>query len=132
PALASGTLCTENGGKLCNGTSTCVQCRDVGDCDASQDTVCNKIRCGSSACVYMPELVDTVVPDTVTGDCRRNVCDGSGGVSSIADDSDQPPNGNECATAGCLGGTVSVVNKPPGTSCSQNSGTACDGAGNCI
>jgi hypothetical protein len=132
PALDSGTPCTENGGKLCNGTGTCVQCRDVGDCDASQDNVCNKIRCGSSACVYVPEPPNTVVPDTVTGDCRRNVCDGSGGVSSIADDSDQPPNGNECATAGCLGGTVSVVNKPPGTSCSQNSGTACDGAGNCI
>src|SRR6185503_19212906 len=111
----------------------CVQCRDVGDCDASHDTPCNKIQCGGSACVYVPEPTTTILPDPAPGDCHRDACDGTGGgPSSIVDDNDQPPSSSECATPSCMGGTPSVVISPPGTPCSQNGGTACDGAGNCV
>ena len=131
PPLGAGAACSQNGGKLCDGAGTCVQCLSDGDCDASHDTACNKFRCRSAACVFVPEPADTPVADGAPGDCHRNTCDGTGGVSSIADDGDLPP-ANECANSTCVGGMLFLVNRPHGYSCTQSGGRTCDGAGSCL
>jgi hypothetical protein len=130
--LASGATCGQNGGSLCNGGGTCVQCLTVANCDTRADTACNKIQCVQGACVMRAEMPGTSVADLVRGDCHRNQCDGIGGVSSIVDDSDLPANNNECASAACTVGISSIANRAHGSTCSQASGRTCDGAGACI
>jgi hypothetical protein len=127
------TPCTENGGAMCDGAGTCAQCVADSDCDARQDTVCNKIRCLGGSCAYVHEPATTPVADMASGDCQRNVCDPTTGlVTTMPDETDVPSTTNACAIATCLGGMPSFPGRPHGTSCAQNGGRTCDGAGSCL
>jgi hypothetical protein len=131
PPATSGTSCNQ-GGLFCNGAGTCVQCLSDANCDSSHDTACNKIHCVAGACTFVPENANTPVADTRTGDCQKNVCDGTGGVSPIVDDTDVPVDGNTCTHDVCTQGVATNPAVDVGTSCSQNNGTRCDAAGACV
>ena len=132
PPQPAGTTCNQNGGSRCNDASTCVQCLTVANCDNTHDTVCNKIQCVSGACVFVPESPTTVVPDTTIGDCHRNFCDETGAIVPRIDDTDLPVTTSECVAVDCMGGIPSTTSRPHGSSCTQNGGRTCDGAGSCL
>ncbi len=132
PPVTSGTMCTQNGGSLCDTAGTCVQCLTDANCDSSHDTACNKIHCVAGACTFVPEPANTAVADTATGDCHTNVCDGMGAETSIVNDNDVPVDGNSCTQDVCTGGVTTNPALTPGTACSQNGGTRCDASASCV
>ena len=67
-----GTVCTDNGGRLCDGTGTCVGCVAPTDCPA-QTTVCKVNTCTSSTCGTVNAAKGTACTDN-----GGVVCDGTG------------------------------------------------------
>jgi hypothetical protein len=131
PVSARGTGCSDNGGSMCDGNGTCVQCLADAQCDTSHDTACDHTHCLRGACMPVPDAVNTPLPDPMPGDCQASVCDGAGNVMSIANDADAPPVTNPCAPTVCMGGVPTPTLAPQGTSCSPDGTLTCDGAGNC-
>ena len=132
PPVTSATMCTQNGGSLCDTAGTCVQCLTDANCDNSHDTACDKIHCVAGACTFVPEPANTAVADTTPGDCHTNICDGMGSETSIVNDNDVPATTSECVVTSCMGGVPSTVVRPHGYSCSQNGGRICDGVSACL
>lgn len=69
--LAGGALCSEGGGKVCNGAGACVQCNVPADCGA--DSACVKYTCNAGVCPSNPNLA----AGEPCGISAR--CDGGGG-----------------------------------------------------
>jgi hypothetical protein len=56
----------------------------------------------------------------------------SGSCGFAADDTNLPDDGNQCTQDICTGGVPSNPAQPISTTCDQNGGVHCDGAGNCV
>jgi hypothetical protein len=131
PAQPAGTPCSQGGGTVCDGAGSCVQCNTASDCPGV-DTECQQRTCSAGACGVNDTAAGTPTSAQTPGDCHTNECDGAGNVVSVVDDTDVPVDGNQCTDDVC---TAGVPTNPPtsaGTTCSQDGGTTCDGAGNCI
>ena len=62
------------------------------------------------------------------GDCKKIVCNGSGGVATIEDDTDVPTSSNPCEEGACSDGNADDRRRlPAGTVCGV--GATCDGVG---
>jgi hypothetical protein len=132
PPKAQSTACSQGGGTECDGAGACVQCVTAADCPGGPDTECSYRTCTSGVCGVTTPAVNTPLAAQTPGDCQTAVCDGSGGTTTIADDTDVPTNTNQCTTVMCTGGAVQTTNSAHGTSCTQDSGRTCDGSGNCV
>jgi len=131
PPATSGTLCSDGGGHVCNGTGTCVVCIQASDCPG-MDTACQKRTCVSNACGYNLTPADTPVATQTAGDCKTVLCDGSGGTRTATDPGDIPGDDKACTLDLC---TEDAPSNPPvaaGTACTQGGGVVCDGAGSCV
>src|SRR5439155_470093 len=117
------------GGNFCNGAGACIGCLAASDC-AGVDTECSVRTCTNGACGtnFAPRGILTAAQ--VAGDCRANICDGSGSIVTVNDDSDVQSDGNACTADTCVAGVASFPNAPTGTPCKQTGGNASDGAGN--
>jgi hypothetical protein len=96
---------------------------------------CAARRCTAGMCGSQVIAMAGAVPDMqVQGDCKVEVCDGSGGTTTMPDDADIAADGNtnDCVKPGCSGGAPSIVNEPQGKACTGGSTNQCDGAGNCL
>ena len=63
------TPCSQNGGTVCDGTGTCVQCTAPSQCPGS-DTACQSRTCSAGACGFANAPMGTTCPD--------GACDGLG------------------------------------------------------
>jgi hypothetical protein len=127
-----GTACNQGGGTRCDASGHCVACNTAADCPAGANE-CQTAACNSSACSigFVAAGTPTVGGQTA-GDCQKRQCDGTGHIVSVADNSDAPADdGNQCTSDVCVAGAPQHPNLPAGTACTQNGGTACDGAGTC-
>jgi hypothetical protein len=96
---------------------------------------CSPKACLSGACVNKtPPPKGTPLDPLPNGDCRADICTGTGEVENIADDTDTPPDPDksDCIKATCSAGelvAVADVNNP----CTNPAGvpSSCDAAGNC-
>jgi hypothetical protein len=79
---ATGTLCTDSGGRVCNGSGTCVQCNAVSDCPASTTT------CKTNTCIANTCGATNAPTGTVCNDSGGLVCDGGGNCVQCNTDSD--------------------------------------------
>lgn len=131
PALASGTVCSQNGGTLCNGTGACVQCLVAATCPGTDDE-CQTRTCVAGTCGVNFTAAGTPVASQIAGDCQVNQCNGSGVVVSAPSNGDVPVDGIECTNDVCTAGVPSNPNTNAGTACSQNGGTVCSGVGTCV
>ncbi|MFZ5445251.1 MAG: lamin tail domain-containing protein [Myxococcota bacterium] len=131
PAVASGGACAQNGGTVCNGAGTCVQCNVTADCPGASSE-CSTVSCSSNTCGTTFVAAGTVMTSQTAGDCRQNQCDGSGGTTSAVLDSDVPVDGLQCTNDVCTSGTPSNPPAATSTTCSQNGGSYCNGAGACV
>jgi len=109
--------------KVCNAIG-CVACNGANDCPATGNEciarTCNANACGTSF------LGSSHVMSTgqTSGNCQSLVCNGSGGTTSIDDNTDPPPASvTVCASAPlCTGNPLAPTYTPAatGTSCSAD------------
>ena len=94
-----------------------------------EDTACQKVTCDNGVCGFVYEPKGTMF-DIAIGDCQKEACDGSGGFTEVADDTDTPSTGNACTIGTCAGGKPGIPKPAPaGTAC--GSGLSCDATGSC-
>jgi hypothetical protein len=120
-------------GRVCDGSGSCVECLRATVCPG-QDTECQARTCTSGKCGVTNAPAGTPTSNQTAGDCQKNVCDGAGGVTSTADNSDVPADdGNPCTTEVCSNGTPAHPAKPDGTACAPPGGGTgeCQG-GSCV
>ena len=131
PAETAGTACSQNGGIKCNGIGTapaCVQCLAATDCTGS-DTECHVRTCSAAGvCGVSNTANGTAVNSQATGDCKKNVCNGSGAQVTINDDTDVPADGNACTMDVCMNGAPSHPSLAANAPCNQDGGTRCNGS----
>jgi len=126
--LAAGAPCTSDKKPVCNGTGACVACLVAATCPG-QDNECQTRACNSGTCGYTYMPVGTTVQVQSTGDCKKNVCDGAGNVTQVADNADVQQDGNACTSDACNSGTVVHTAVAMGTDCGAPK--KCDAVGNC-
>jgi hypothetical protein len=74
----------------------------------------------------------TPTSSQTANDCKKNECDGNGGVMVVADPADPPAASGPCFSGTCTGTTPGQTPLASGATCSVGSGVECDGAGNCV
>jgi hypothetical protein len=120
---------------VCDGSGTCVGCNQPSDCPGS-DTDCIVRSCTDNACGSADVGSGTPLPDDEqqSGTCQDLVCNGSGGVTSVEDDSNLPTSTNPCLQDVCTAGIPSMPNQPDGFVCDANNDVcdAIDGVGTCL
>jgi len=128
---ATGTACSQNGGKFCDGIGACVACLVASDCPGT-DSDCQKRTCVAGTCGVELSAAGTVLPSAAqtAGDCLQARCDGNGTVVLAADDADVPVDQSECTDDVCVAGVASHPAKGAGTACGN--GLKCDGNGQCV
>jgi hypothetical protein len=130
PPLGSGAACTQNGGAVCSGSGTCVQCVVASTCPGA-DTACQTRTCNSGTCGFSFTAAGTATASQTAGDCKKNQCDGAGAIVNVADNADVPVDSNQCTGDVCTAGVPSNPALPVGTACTQSGGTACDNTATC-
>jgi hypothetical protein len=125
--VVSGTAC--GGSLVCDGASHCVECLSANTCPGT-DAECHTRSCVSGACGVANIAAGTLVAAQTARDCKKNVCNGQGGVATVNDDLDLPVDSNACTFDVCTAGTPSNPNVPAGNSCGAT--TICNGQGACV
>jgi hypothetical protein len=118
-------------GQACDGAGGCAAaCLVPADCPGA-DTECHTRTCGAAGlCGAIDAAAGTALSVQVAGDCRKAVCDGAGGATSVNDDGDVPPPAGACTVGACAAGVPSQVGAPARTPC--GGGQLCDGLGACL
>src|SRR5215211_1785380 len=129
----SGGVCCDGGCvPCCNGVGNCVPCQAASTCPG-QDGACANRTCHNGFCGVATEQAGKVVGGQTDGNCKKSVCNASGGVIVVNDDADLPAgDGSQCTTARCSNGAPSHVPLAAGTVCDQNGGRRCNGSGKCV
>jgi hypothetical protein len=135
PPEPARTACAQAGGALCNGSAAmpaCVACLLAGDCPGT-DSICQRRVCGNqNTCGFSFTAAGTDAEPDATGNCRKAICDGNGGVTSTANDGDLPNDGNPCTDDTCASGAPSHPARPDGVSCVAAGGGAVCFGGACV
>jgi hypothetical protein len=130
PSSASGTACNQ-GGQVCSGAGTCVECVAPQTCPG-QDTECQARTCVGNACGIVYATAGKPVAAQTAGDCQESQCDGAGAVVPVPSGADLPVDGNQCTDDVCTAGAPSNPASSPGATCDQSGGQVCSGAGTCV
>jgi len=125
---AAGTACSDNGGKVCNGSGKCVGCGQPSDCTAPA-TTCVTSTCVSNACGTTNAAAGTACSDN-----GGKLCDGSGKCAGCLAPTDCPAQTTVCKVNACDANahTCGTTNVAKGTACSDSNGVVCDGLGACV
>jgi len=130
PALAAGAECGSNG--VCDGKGACTGCVVASDCPG-QESECRTRVCNAGVCGFDVANAGKVLAAQASGDCRKLVCDGLGGTTSVIDDADVPADdGNACTDDTCSSGAPVHPPKSARTPCSGGGGILCNGLGTCV
>nr|HEX4314001.1 hypothetical protein [Kofleriaceae bacterium] len=124
-----GTGCGVGGALMCDGGGDCVNCTLPNQCSGS-DTDCQVRTCLQGVCGVDNQPQNTVAAHQVAGDCQKKICDGSGDIDSITDNTDVPNDHNACTSDVCTMGVPSNPDLGSGTTCGTN--LQCDGSGDCV
>ncbi len=123
--VTAGTACAA--GK-CDALGTCVACLSASDCPAGANE-CQKASCSAGTCGTTNVAAGTTATAQTPGDCKKNVCNGSGAIVASVDDLDLPlDDGKPCTTEACSAGVPQHTPVAVGTTCSAGK---CDALGNC-
>jgi hypothetical protein len=114
---------------ICTGDGSCVQCMVASDCPTAPND-CSTPTCSAGICGTSPKMAGTPTSMQSAGDCKINVCDGKGGITSQVDVTDKPTSpAPSCTLAQCSATGVPFPPAPAGTTCGARQ--TCDGAGSC-
>lgn len=106
------------------------QCTVAADC-AGVDDECQTRTCTGGICDVAYTRYGTPAGNQILGDCKTNVCNGAGGIDPMIDDTDTPPDIDECTVGSCTNGEPGSAPREMFSPCSTNGGNICDGAGHC-
>src|SRR5579862_4079385 len=105
------------GGTACAMAATCP----------AQTSPCVTNTCAAGCCGTA-----NAAQGTFCSDNGGHVCDGNGHCAACVQPSDCPAQSTACLTDTCTANICGTANAPQGTSCTDNGGTRCDGAGQCV
>ena len=108
-SVPKGSLCTK-GGTMCDGAGKCVECFTTATCPGV-DTACRKRVCLANKCTTEDAVAGSVPTSQIAGDCKTQKCDGTGGITTVNNDSD-PPADIGCGTFGCCAIAACVDGAP--------------------
>jgi hypothetical protein len=112
----------------CDGKGGCGGC--VGDGDCGLNNLCATYKCVGGTCMNTFVKSGEGALANQAGDCKKNVCDGMGGQTTIADASDLPNDNKVCTKDVCTNGAP--TNPPLSNTTSCGALSSCDGAGSCV
>jgi hypothetical protein len=120
--------CGSTGQFKCDGQGACGGCATSSDCGLSN--LCATYTCTAGSCMnsFVPSGQGNL--SNTDGDCKKNVCDGNGGMTTIADDGDLPNDNNPCTKDVCSNGALSHPNESSTKACGTYS--TCNGQGACV
>ena len=125
----AGTFCGE--GPVCDGKGHCVECVTADNCFGNNGE-CSWATCVDNKCGTAVAAAGTPLKiDPTPGDCQQQVCDGTGGWTWGALNTDVPPD-TGCSKGVCVEGAPSSVGLTAGTTCGGEPYGFCDGSGNCV
>jgi hypothetical protein len=132
PPRSSGTACTSNGGSVCDGAGTCVECTQNSQCGGGGG--CMLAACMDNACTLVPNTgaaCDDGLFCTEVDTCNaQGTCVGSGDPCPGADgDGDCSEGCNETANS-CTGLDASGSPCNDGQFCTAND--TCNASGTCV
>ena len=127
--VALGTSC--GSGLVCDANGNCLGCNTPADC-AGQDDECKTKTCTSGVCGVDFTANGTAVTNQTAGDCKQNVCDGNGNVTSVGDDTDPASDNKQCTQDVCVSGFTVHPPEASGAACTEAGGSLCNGAGTCV
>ena len=118
------------GSSTASGSDGGIACVDSAGCPPPA-TACITSACSGGTCVlgFLPQ--GAPVSAQTPGDCRTAICDGMGGITSVADDTDAPVDAIPCTEEVCMNGTPTLFSLAAGTVCAPGGGV-CDVDGNCV
>lgn len=134
PPTTQALPCDVDGGKVCDGSGSCVACNAAADCSGA-DGPCQSNSCVEHACGVLNAAnnAPAAASSQVAGDCKIVRCDGNGGTLDADLDADLPVDGLPCTQDLCAGGVPSNPPEPAGAACqSLSGGKKCDGKGVCV
>lgn len=105
--------------------TSAATCGAPADC-APTGTSCLVSTCTTACCGTVPAASGTTCTDL-----GGRVCDGQGHCQQCLAPVDCPASPTVCQVNTCTAGTCGHANAPLGTSCMDNGGVVCDGAGTC-
>ncbi len=103
----STTASSSSGGAMCVNPLT--------DCPAAGP--CAVAVCAGGLCSTTNVASGTPAGTQVAGDCKQNVCDGAGNLTSINDNADHMSDGEACTDDSCVNGAPVHNPHPAGTDC---------------
>ena len=124
----AGLPCGVGGALTCDAGGACVGCATPDQCGSFSE--CAPWKCESAVCSKVSAPEGTPLMTQSVGDCKKEQCDGNGGVATVNDDMD-PPN-KACQITSCANGTPMSAPAAQGTPCTVGNGKSCDGMGNCV
>jgi hypothetical protein len=128
PHSMAGTAC--NGTGVCDGMGACTECIGPDDCDQlPPDDECQTRTCIANMCGQTFTDGGTPLAIQSPGDCETAVCDGQGGIGSLADDTDLPVDGLQCTEDLCDMGVPDNPPLPADTPCMAG---VCNAMGGCV
>jgi len=113
------------------GTGGMAGCTTKDDCPGT-DTACRTRTCIDATCGFSNADMGTPTANQVDGDCKREVCDGMGTVTTETDATDILDDLNDCTADTCNGETPENMPINVGSGCASNGGKVCDGQGACV
>ncbi len=116
-------------GRLSSAKFNVRECATATDCPESANE-CEFPVCSSGICTSGYQPAGTATAMQTAGDCKKNVCDGAGGITTINDDADVPDDNNNCTTDTCQNGTVVNTPRNPGEPC--GTGLVCSEEAICV
>ncbi|MFO0592891.1 MAG: DUF4215 domain-containing protein [Polyangiaceae bacterium] len=130
PPSDSGSPCGGGGATLvCDGAGSCIGCVAPTDCLGS-DNECKHRTCENQVCGIAFTAANTPVAVQIAGNCLKQVCNGTGVLAQVADDTDVPSDdGNACTDDACAQGSPIHPAKPTGAGCDD--GNACTQTDTC-
>ena len=121
--------------QVCDGNGACVACNSPNQCDELPgDDDCQQRTCTVGVCGQVFTATDTPVSAGLqaNGDCKKKVCNGTGGTKSNNDDVDLPIDSNECTKNVCTNGVPTNPAEALNTSCGAMGKLYCDGNKACV
>lgn len=110
------------------GASGPTPCADATECPKGP---CELATCTDGVCGTEGKPDGTAIEIQASGDCRNEVCDGTGNTRFEVDEADVPVNDlDDCEIGVCDGETPSIANAPAGSPCNDDG--ICSTFGECV
>jgi hypothetical protein len=130
-----GGFCDAAGGCLAGTSSSSVSSSGTGGCTdltcPMTGNVCITPVCNpNGTCSTSNVQSGTMAGMQMVGDCHSNVCDGNGGLMTMVNNNDPPPDMGPCSKPACSAGMPVYVPANAGQACGI--ANVCDNNGNCV